>query len=231
MKNLLIILILTLPNLVYSQLSLNIKTFGGNSIMLPNSDFRETNLYSLYRVVNIYNDKTYEDFKEVYGMRSYIPQPIFGTVIDVTHNRLPLRIGGEITTSPSSYTKFRYSVFGGFSHDFNIIDDSYYLGIFSGIKYVIRDDGFGQNTIINSFRSKEVRDLMSSFFVSDLKSKNAKLLHFRGSFIKTFGYSNEWSFGVSIENSIDMTSKLIRIVRMTNLETNIFIKYNITSSK
>ena len=228
MRLFIILIILITPIFGYSQFNLSLSHFSGASLVAPGTDFSDTELYSLYRVVSIShggtNNFTYDDFIRISDFRYQFISPITGVVFEVKNSKIPIHVGCELSTSPSTITKMRYLVYGGFGDYFYTYDEKYKLGLFSGLKYVIKDNGFGRNTVINSFGNNYLREQLNYFFVANIGPNRGKLLYFQSE-ISRQNILKNISLGIKFDLSYDITDKLIRRARMSNYNLVIFSSF------
>lgn len=209
----------------------NVSMCGGYSELLHKTDFRTTPLYNLYDFVAYSHggqDKyTWEDFEKTYQIKDRFGQPRLGFSAQLTYREWPIKVLGEAMSSPSSYTRASYSVTAGLGKDFYISDSTWYFSFLGGYKYVIRDYGFGSNTIVNSIGVAEQRDNAAQFFapVKPLGRPSGDLFALRVGFARTLDWYYRWSVGVEAFYELDLTDKIVRSARMTTYGAQLYVRY------
>jgi len=203
----------------------------GVSQLQHNTRFETTTLHNVYQFTAIshrpakYN---WEDFEEDYELQQTVIQPRFGLSALVTYKNWPVFILGEAMSSTSSYEKMAYSVAGGIGKDFYAADESMFFSFHTGYKFVM-DNGFGSNTIVNSIGNKEARELAATFYGSEepIGDNIGQLLMVRGGMGKDFGQENRMRIGAEAYGELDLTDKLKRESRMTNIGAQLYLRFKI----
>jgi hypothetical protein len=212
-------------------LHLNVSMNGGYSELLHKTDFRTTPLYNLYDFVAIshggQDDYTWEEFLETYQINDRYTQPRMGFSAQLTYRDWPIKVLGEAMSSPSSYTRSAYSVTAGLGKDFYISDSTWYFSFLGGYKYVVRDYGFGANTLVNSIGNDEARENAAQFFapVKPLGRPSGDLFAIRVGFARTIDWYYRWSVGVEGFYELDLTDKIVRSSRMTTYGAQVYVRY------
>ncbi|MBL7827980.1 MAG: hypothetical protein JNJ57_15225 [Saprospiraceae bacterium] len=212
-------------------LNLNVSLNGGYSVLTHKTDFQTTPLYSLYQFVAISHggtdDYTWTQFQETYQIRESFGQPRMGFKAQLTYREWPIILEGEALSSPSAYTRPSYAATLGLGKNIYIADSSCYFSFLGGYKYVIKDFGFGANTITNSIGLEEARDLAAQFFgpKDALGRDRGDLFALHAAFAKTIDWYYRWSIGIEGFYEIDLTDKLVRSARMTNYGAQIFLRF------
>jgi hypothetical protein len=215
------------------HLHLNVGLHGGYSVLAHKTDFQTTPLHSLYEFVAISHggtdDYTWEQFSETYKIRERFGQPRFGFKGQLTYREWPIIIEGEALSSPSSYTKGAYAVSAGLGKSFYVSDSAWYFNFLGGYKYVIKDFGFGAQTLSNSIGLDEGRELAAQFFGprEALGRSSGDLFVLRFGVAKTIDWYYRWSVGVEGFYEVDLTDKLVRSARMTNYGATVFVRCKI----
>lgn len=203
----------------------------GVSQLQHNTRFETTTLHNVYQFTAIshrpakYN---WEDFEEDYELQQTILQPRFGLSALLTYKSWPIFVLGEAMSSTSSYEKMAYSVAGGIGKDFYAADEAMYFSFHTGYKFVV-DNGFGSNTIVNSIGNKEARDLAATFFGSEepIGDNTGQLLMVRVGLGKDFGQNDIMRIGAEAYGELDLTDKLKRESRMTNIGAQLYLRFKI----
>lgn len=225
---------LLLAQMAFGQLkyvNFSVSMNGGYSELVHKTDFRTTPLYNLYDFVAFSHggqeNYTWEEFESTYRIKDRFGQPRLGFSAQLTYRAWPLKVLGEAMSSPSSYTRASYAVTAGLGKDFYISDSTWYFSFLGGYKYVIRDYGFGANTIVNSIGVVEQRDNAAQFFapVKPLGRPSGDLFALRVGFARTLDWYYRWSAGVELYYELDLTDKIVRSSRMTTYGAQVFVRY------
>ncbi len=223
-------------NTAFSQLkylNLNVSMNGGYSILQHKTDFQTTPLHSLYEFVAISHggtdDYTWSDFEATYQIREKFGQPRVGFTGQLTYKDWPIVIEGQALSSSSAYTKAAYAVCGGLGKSFYFSDSSFYFNFLGGYKYVIKDFGFGAQTLTNSIGLDQGRELAAQFFgpKDALGRSRGDLFVLHASLAKTIDWYYRWSVGIEGFYELDLTDKLVRSARMTNYGAQVFLRCRI----
>jgi hypothetical protein len=213
-------------------LNLNVSLNGGYSVLQHKTDFQNTPLEALYDFIidlPVAKDLTWDEFLDAYDIKDHFGQPRMGFSAQLTYRDWPLKVLGEAMSSSSSYTRSSYSVTAGLGKDFYIADSACYFSFLGGYKYVIKDYGFGANTIVNSIGRKESREDAAQFFgpVDALGRNSGDLFVLHVGIAKTLDWYYRWSVGIEGYYELDLTDKLVRSARMTNYGAVVFVRCKI----
>jgi hypothetical protein len=212
------------------HLNLNVSLNGGYSVLQHKTDFQTTPLHSLYEFVAISHggtdDYTWDDFANTYQIREQFGQPRLGFKGQVTYKDWPIIIEGEALSSSSAYTKASYAVSAGLGKNIYFSDSAFYFNFLGGYKYILRDYGFGAQTLSNSIGLDEGRELAAQFFgpKEALGRASGDLFVLHVAFAKTIDWYYRWSVGIEGFYELDLTDKLVRSARMTNYGAQIFVR-------
>lgn len=226
-------LCLLLSQLAFAQLkyfNFNVSMNGGYSQLLHKTDFKTTNLVNLWAFINEHPtlpDLTWEEFLSGYEIRDRFWQPRVGFSAQLTYRDWPIKILGEAMSSPSSYTRGSYAVTLGLGKDLYLSDSTWYVSFLGGYKYVVKDYGFGSNTIVNSIGLESARKEAAQFFrpVDPLGRPSGDLFVLRVGFARTLDWYYRWSVGVEGYYELDLTDKIVRSSRMTTYGAQVFVRY------
>ena len=133
-------------------------------------------------------------------------------------------------SSSSSYTRISYGVTMGLGKDVYIADSTWYFSFLGGYKYIVKDFGFGANTIVNSVGRKESREDLAQFFGpqgSPIGRPSGDLFTLRLGFARTLDWYYRWSVGVEAFYELDLTDKLVRSARMTTYGAQVYVRFKI----
>lgn len=214
-------------------LNFNISLHGGYSVLQHKTDFQTTPLHSLYEFVAISHggtdDYTWSDFQETYKIREQFGQPRLGFKGQLTYKDWPIIVEGEALSSSSAYTKACYAVSAGLGKSFYFSDSSFYFNFLGGYKYILKDFGFGAQTLTNSIGLDEGRELAAQFFgpKQALGRNSGDLFVLHASIAKTIDWYYRWSVGIEGYYELDLTDKLVRSARMTNYGATVFVRCKI----
>jgi len=224
---------LFLSQMTFAQikyLNLNLSMNGGYSDLHHKTDFQSTPLEALYDfIIDLpqTKDLTWEEFLDGYQIKDHFWQPRVGFSAQLTYRDWPLKVLGEAMSSTSSYTRASYAVTFGLGKDIYISDSTWYFSFLGGYKYVIRDFGFGANTLVNSVGRKESREDLAQFFApqgSPIGRPSGDLFTVRVGFARTLDWYYRWSAGVEAYYELDLTDKIVRNSRMTTFGAQIFVR-------
>ena len=148
------VLLFSFPQTTTAQLkylNFNVSMNGGYSILDHNTDFQTTPIYNLYNSTTLFvPDLTWEQYKETTKLGETLGQPRLGFKGQLSYRDWPIIIEGEALSSSSAYTRAAYAVTAGLGKYFYFADSSIYFSFLGGYKYMIRDYGFGSQTLVNS---------------------------------------------------------------------------------
>ena len=205
----------------------------GYSRLHHNTRFETTTLRNLYETIKLTHPEGYpwEKFSEDFQLRQQFMMPRFGFSALLSHRELPLVVIGELMSSTSTYEKMSYGFTVGFGQEFSLIDN-HIRGHFLGGYKMIWDRGFGSTTLVNSIGHKDARNLVSTYFDPDrpLGPTRGNLFALRGGIGKTLDSDRQWSFGVEGYAELDVTPRIKRESRMTNIGVNVFVRYQLVTA-
>lgn len=221
----------------YAQnLKVNFGVNLGMSKLYHDTRFETTELHDLYNFTRIAVEAhappgyeyRWEDFEKDYKLRTSYIQPRFGFAAHFTYKDWPLLFALEAMSSPSTYHKMSFNFIFGAGKEF-FTDDDYFFSFLGGYKFVLKDNGFGATTIVNSIGNKEAREYASTFFNPEepLKSKKGHLFNLRGGFGKELGAAKMIRLGVEAYYELDLTPKTKRQARMTNAGAHFFLRFKL----
>jgi hypothetical protein len=214
-------------------LNLNMGVNGGYGQLLHKTDFQSTPLEALYDfIIDLpqTKDLTWQEFLDGYDIKDRFWQPRMGFSAMLTYRDWPIKAIGEATSSTSSYTRVSYAVTMGLGKDIYIADSTWYFSFLGGYKLVLKDYGFGANTIVNSVGRKESREDLAQFFGpqgSPIGRPSGDLFTVRLGFARTLDWYYRWSAGVEAYYELDLTDKLVRNSRMTTYGAQVFVRFKI----
>lgn len=227
-----LVAVLLVAHAAFAQLKylhLNASVNGGYSQLVHKTDFQSTPLEALYDFIQKVNpDLTWDQFLEAYEIKDRFWQPRMGFTAQLTYREWPIKVIGEAMTSSSAYTRASYAVTMGLGKDFYISDSTWYFSFLGGYKYVIRDFGFGSNTIVNSVGDRESREDLAQFFGpkgNPIGRPSGDMFSFHVGFARTLDWYYRWSVGIDAFYELDLTDKLVRNSRMTTYGAQIFVRY------
>ena len=98
---------------------------------------------------------------------------------------------------------------------------------------MIWDKGFGANTLVNSIGHKDARSLVATYFapVKPLGTDMGNLFVLRGGLGKTVDRDRQWTVGADVYGELDLTPRIKRESRMTNVGINLFLRYSLSKSR
>lgn len=224
MKNFLVIFLTFLPIFLFSQVKFQFLSTGGGSILLHQTNFENTEIASLYKVVAVSYGGTgnyaWEKFLSDGNLKPYFFQPSAGVRLMASSQTFPVAAEIELRTSPSTITAPRLGAAIGFSDHF-YFGNGFEFRFFSGYKFV-KDWGWGTNTLINSFQNRELRRNLRTFFVSDnLGSTYCSL--FTTDLRLSYNIFSRYHVGIQPYCEVDISGYLKKPSRMTNFGCNLLI--------
>ncbi len=206
----------------------------GASRLSHQTRFETTTLRNLYETIELTHREGYEweKFASDFQLRESFTQPRFGFFLRASHRNLPILLIGEAMSSTSSYEKMAYSVTLGFGQEFYILNENIYCSFLGGYK-LIWDKGFGANTLVNSIGHKDARSLVATYFapVKPLGTDMGNLFVLRGGLGKTVDRDRQWTVGADVYGELDLTPRIKRESRMTNVGINLFLRYSLSKSR
>jgi hypothetical protein len=204
----------------------------GASRLMHNTRFETTELHDLYKTVELtHRPESYawEDFAEDFGLRqAYImPRAVF--TINLSYRDLPLFALGELGTSSSSYQKPFYAVTLGVGKDFTDDWGDAFFSAYGGFKLMIRDAGFGAETLVNSIGNDEARSYIETYFAPErpLGQQSGRLLTVRGGGGFFLNDTHTSSIGVEVYGELDTTNETARQARMNTLGVHAYVRFNL----
>ena len=225
MKKITLSAILTLTILTLNAQQINFGVHGRYSLLRHKTNFETTDLVNFYD--NLVQSKgpnySFKDFENEYSIKNYILTPQIGATAEASIKQFPVFVLAEVMSSTSALEKFVFSIQGGLGKDIYLDDSDNFITIKAGYK-LLRDGGFGKNTILNSF--KKTSDKISAQTFLDKKnplgSKNGEMISLR------FGLGHRmdsFKIGAQLQIDIDLTDKLKRFSRMNAISLGIYCKF------
>lgn len=206
----------------------------GASRLFHQTRFETTTLRNLYETIELTHREGYEweKFEEDFELRESFNQLRYGFFVRASHRNLPILLIGEAMSSSSTYEKMAYSVTLGFGQEFYILNEALYCSFLGGYKF-IWDKGFGANTLVNSIGHKDARQLVATYFapVKPLGSDKGNLFVLRGGLGKSVDRERQWMVGADVYGELDLTPRIKRESRMTNVGLNLFLRYSLTKGR
>lgn len=198
---------------------------GRYSFLRHKTNFETTDLINFYD--NIAQSKgsnyAFKDFENEYSIKNYIFTPQIGATAEASIKQFPVFVLAEAMSSTSALEKFAFSIQGGLGKDIYLEDSDNFITIKAGYK-LLRDGGFGKNTILNSF--KKTADKISAQTFLDKKNplgrKTGEMISLR------FGVGHRmasFKIGAQLQIDIDLTDKLKRFSRMNAISLGIYCKF------
>lgn len=206
----------------------------GGSNLNHQTRFESTTLRNLYETIAITHPDGYEweQFEEDFELRENFNQLRFGFFVRASHSNIPLLIIGEAMSSTSTYEKMAYGVTGGLGKEFYLFNDGLQVSFLGGYKF-LWDKGFGSSTLVNSIGHKDARKLVATYFdpSQPLGTTFGNLFVLRGGIGKVLDRERQWAVGAEAFGELDLTDRIKREARMTNVGVNIFLRYNLQKKK
>lgn len=226
------LLLLLISNTAIAQknLKVNVGLNIGASQLFHDTRFETTPLHDLYAFTAISHrpdDYTWDEFEKDYGIRTSFIQPRFGVSAHLTYKEWPLMAIVEAMSSPSSYQKMAFGVTLGIGKEF-FTEDDFFFSFLGGYK-LVKDNGFGATTIVNSIGNDEARGYASTFFNPEqpLGTNTGNLFTIRGGLGRELGAAKIIRVGVEGYGELDLTAKTKRQSRMTNYGAQLFIRFKV----
>ncbi len=214
------------------QFSVNMQV--GMSRLMHNTRFESTTLRNLYETVALSHKEGYEweNFEADYQLRQSFMQYRYGFSLMATHRDIPLIAIGEAMSSSSTYERMGFGVTLGFGKQFFTLEDNLQCHFLGGFK-LIWDKGFGANTLVNSIGHTEARHLVATYFdpKNPLGQTRGNLFVLRGGFAKTFDRDKQWAVGCEGYYELDVTPRIKRESRMTNMGAHLFVRFNLQKKR
>jgi len=189
----------------------------------------EPKLVALYKTIAFTHPEGYpwERFEQDFNLKTKsIVQPRFGFSGTLTYRDWPLAVYLEGMSSPSSYLKMTYGVTIALGKKFDLGRSDYFVTGYGGYKFV-KDFGFGNETILNAIGNKEIRAEVEQYFNPEkpLGQQKARMFSMRGGVGKTFGADDQLSVGIEGYGELDLTDKIKRTARMTNIGLQAYARF------
>jgi len=207
---------------------------AGASYLLHNTNFRSTPINDLYEFVKIPFDKRgipymWEDFEKDYKLKQYVIQPRYGLSAHVLYKNWPLFLNVEALSSTSSYQKLCYGASAGFRYALQDADSVFTFAFLGGYKFVM-DQGWGDETLVNSFGEGD--EEIKSFFRSEpisLGRNRGSLATLRFDAQRALNESKTVHIGFQLYAEADLTGRTQRLAggRMNNFGGHIFARFMI----
>ena len=221
---------LSLTVVAQSNFNLSVGMNLGASRLFHQTRFETTTLRNLYETIEITHPEGYEweQFEEDFQLRQSFDQLRYGFFVKATHPKYPIQAIFEAMSSTSTYERMAYSVTLGFGEEFYLINEEVYASFLGGFK-IIWDKGFGANTLVNSIGHKEARQLVATYFAPEkpLGPTRGNLFVLRGSVGKTIDKDKKWTVGADVYGELDLTPRIKRESRMSNIGLNLFVRYSL----
>ncbi len=177
---------------------------------------------------------TWEQFARSNKLNSSFIQPRFGFSAHLSYGNWPAFAILEGMSSTSSYEKMAYSATVGMGKDFPIGDNTgLFFSALGGYKFVIVDKGFGAKTLVNGVGDRSLRKNLQTFFgpQQPLGTNKGNLFTLRLGIGKTFGELENMSAGIEGYGELDLTDRIKRNARMTNVGAQVYMRFNICQSR
>ena len=235
---LLVLLPLLTGSLFAQKIGLKVGMNVGGSRLYHDTDYKSTVVNDLYEYAaelfkkeNI--DYTWEQFARSNQLNTSFLQPRFGFSAHVSYANWPVFLIVDAMSSPSSYQKMAYGATLGMGRDFPIGDNiGMFITALGGYKYVF-DKGFGANTLVNGIGDKSLRKNAQTFFApkEPLGTNKGNLFTVRLGVGKNLGENEKMCVGVEGYGELDLTDRIQRNSRMTNIGAHIYMRYNLCGQR
>lgn len=202
----------------------------GMSKLFHNINFQEEpKLRALYNTIAYTHPEGYpwERFEEDFNLKtSAVVQPRFGFSGSLTYRNWPICVYGEAMSSPSSYDKMMYGVTIALGKNFDLGRSDFFISAYGGYKFV-KDFGFGTQTLLNAIGNKEIRAEVQQYFNPEdpLGPQTARMFSLRFGAGKTIGADDNLSVGLEGYGELDLTDKIKRTARMTNIGVQAYARF------
>lgn len=229
-----ILLSLLTSSLSAQKFGLKIGMNVGASRLYHDTDFKSTVVNDLYEYAKElfakeHIDYTWEQFAASNQLNKSYMQPRFGFSAHVNYSNWPAFLIVDAMSSTSSYEKMAYSVTAGMGKDFPIGDNiGMFLTALGGYKFVY-DKGFGAKTLVNGIGDKSLRENAQTFFApkEPLGTNKGNLFTVRLGVGKNLGENENMCVGVEGYGELDLTDRIQRNSRMTNVGAHIYMRWNL----
>jgi hypothetical protein len=216
-----------------SKLKLDVGLNMGGSVLMHQTRFEESRLRDAYKYAADLFAKhdmeyTWDQFAADHKLRESFAQPRIGFSALITYDRLPFYIMAEYMSSTSSYQKMSISATIGMSQDFFLPSEEDYFGVKGGYKFVVRDFGFGSQTLVNSIGDDQLRKDLAVFYdpKQPLGAPSGRLFASQLSYGHVFADGN-FTAGADVFGELDLTPVISRESRMTNFGIECFIRFRL----
>lgn len=210
----------------------------GMSRLHHNVNFRSTPLNDLYEFVKIPFDNrnipyAWEDFEKDYKLKSTILQPRYGINAQLLYRNWPLFVQLEAISSSSSYQKMSYGGTGGFRYALYDADSVFCFSFLGGYKFVL-DQGWGDETLVNSFGKggDEIKNFFRDSPVS-LGRNRGSLATLRFDAQRALNESKTVHVGVHFYLEADLTGRTKRLAggRMNSYGGFVFARFMVLGKR
>ncbi|MCC6282452.1 MAG: hypothetical protein IT262_17745 [Saprospiraceae bacterium] len=200
-----------------------------------NADFQRVEQYveEAFEQEGIEYDYTWENYAKANKLRDSYIQPRFGFSLHVTYGNVPAFLIVDAMSSTSGYERMAYSGTLGLGKDFEIGDNiGLFLTCMGGYK-LVWDKGFGDKTIVNSFGDKFQREKIQQYFGAKepLGSQRGNLFALRLGLGKEIGEAGDMSAGLEGYGELDLTDRIQRQARMTNVGIQAYFRFKLLGNK
>lgn len=200
-----------------------------------NADFQRVEQYveEAFQQEGIEYDYTWENYAKANKLRDSYIQPRFGFSLHVTYGNVPAFLIVDAMSSTSGYERMAYSGTLGLGKDFEIGDNiGLFLTCMGGYK-LVWDKGFGDKTIVNSFGDKFQREKIQQYFGAKepLGSQKGNLFALRLGLGKEIGEAGDMSAGLEGYGELDLTDRIQRQARMTNVGIQAYFRFKLLGRK
>ncbi len=221
------------------KLALKVGMNVGASKLYHDIDYRSTVVNNLYDYVReLFEqegiDYTWEQYARANKLNSSFLQPRFGFSAHLSYANWPAFAIFDGMSSSSSYEKMAYSVTVGMGKDFPIGDNTgLFLTALGGYKFVLIDKGFGAKTLVNGVGDRSLRQNLQTVFdpQQPLGSNKGNLFALRLGLGRNFGEAGNMSAGVEGYGELDLTDRIKRNTRMTNVGAHIYMRFKIFGNR
>ena len=228
------LLLISISSVSAQKFGLKIGMNIGASRLYHDTDFKSTVVNDLFEYTRELFAKegieyTWEQFAKSNQLNASFMQPRFGFSAHVNYANWPAFLILDAMSSTSSYEKMAYGVTLGMGKDFPIGDN---IGMFvtalGGYKLVY-DKGFGAKTLVNGIGDNSLRANAQTFFApkEPLGTNKGNLFTLRFGVGKNLGESESMCVGVEAYGELDLTDRIQRNSRMTNVGAHIYMRWNL----
>ena len=221
-----ILLLLLIVTDLSAQTQFSISPIVGYTRLTHNIDFRTTEMYNLYKFVEISHqpqDYSWAEFEDDYDLKNYVYMPRFGVSADLYAINL-IKINAQLLSSSSTYTKFSYSIAIGMGRHLKLSEDNKWtLPFYLGYR-LLYDSGFGYSTLVNSIGNQDAKRDAETFFgpQDPLGDPHGRLFYMTGGLSHT---TNRIRMNLYFQQEIDLTDGLQRQSRMNTFGVFLSMEY------